>query len=43
MFNPKKYELVYLTRRPKKVNIKAAVCFENIIIEPDLAIRVLEL
>ena len=42
-FNPKKYELVYLTRKPKKVNIKAAVCFGNIIIEPDPAIRVLGL
>ena len=42
-FNPKKYELVHLTRRPKKVNIKAAVCFGNTIIEPDPAIRVLGL
>ena len=43
IFNPKKYELVHLTRRPKKVNIKAAVCFGNIIIESDLAIRILGL
>ena len=42
-FNPKKYELVHLTRRPKKVNMKAAVCFGNIVVEPGPAIRVLGL
>ena len=42
-FNTKIYKLVYLIKRPKKVNIKAAVCFGNIIIEPDPAIRILGL
>ena len=42
-FVPAKYNLVYLTRKPKKVNFIATVRLRTVSIQPDLAIRVLGL
>ena len=42
-FAPAKYNLVYLTRKPKKVNLIATVRLGTVSIQPDLAIRVLGL
>ena len=42
-FAPAKYNLVYLTRKPKKVNLTATVRLGTVSIQPDLAIRVLGL
>lgn len=39
-FAPKKYELVHLTRRPKRVNLAATVQIDQATIEPETAIRV---
>ena len=43
IFAPAKYNLVYLTRKPKKVNLIAIVRLGTVLIQPDLAIRVLGL
>ena len=40
---PAKYNLVYLTRKPKKVNLIATVRLETVSIQPDLVIRILGL
>ena len=42
-FAPTKYNLVHLTRKPKKVNLTAIVRLGTVSIQPDLAIRVLGL
>lgn len=42
-FAPKKYELVHLTRRPKRFNMKAVVDLGATTTEPKSSIRVLEL
>ena len=42
-FAPAKYDLVYLTRKPKKVNLIATVRLGTVSIQPDPAIRVLGL
>ena len=42
-FAPAKYDLVYLTRKPKKVNLTATVKLGTVSIQPDPAIRVLGL
>ena len=42
-FAPAKYNLVHLTRKPKKVNLIATVRLETVSIQPDPAIRVLGL
>ena len=43
MFVPAKYNLVHLTRKPKKVNLTATVKLETVSIQPDPIIRVLGL
>ena len=40
---PAKYDLVHLTRKPKKVNLTATVRLGTVSIQPDPAIRVLGL
>ncbi len=42
-FAPQKYELVHLTRRPKRVNLKATIRFDQTTVEPKAAIRILGL
>lgn len=42
-FAPKKYELVHLTRRPKRVNLAATIRINQATITPGAAIRVLGL
>ena len=42
-FAPAKYDLVHLTRKPKKVNLTATVKLGTVSIQLDLAIRVLGL
>ena len=42
-FAPIKYNLVYLTRKPKKVNLIITVRLRIVLIQPDLVIRVLGL
>ena len=42
-FAPQKYELVHLTRKPKKFNMSASLDFERIKIDPSASIRVLGL
>ena len=42
-FAPKKYELVYLTRSPKRFNIEVSLDFNEVKIDPSLSIRVLGL
>ena len=42
-FAPKKYELVHLTRRPKRVNLAATIRIDQVTITPGAAIRVLGL
>ena len=42
-FAPAKYNLVHLTRKPKKVNLTATVRLGTVSIQPDLVIRVLGL
>ena len=41
MFAPTKYELIYLTRYPKRFNLKAAILFEAIEVSPKAHVRVL--
>ena len=43
MFAPKKYELVYLTRSPKRFNIEVSLDFNEVKIDPSPSIRVLGL
>ncbi len=42
-FAPQKYELLHMSRTPKKFNIKMAINFDNTVIEPEANIRVLSL
>ena len=42
-FAPAKYDLVYLTRKPKKVNLIVTVKLGTVSIQPDPVIRVLGL
>ena len=43
VFAPKKYELIHLSRNPKKFNMSTVVRIENSIIEPKTDIRILGL
>ncbi len=42
-FAPQKYELIHLSRTPKKFNMKMAINFDNVVIEPGSSLRVLGL
>ncbi len=42
-FAPQKYKLIHLSRTPKKFNIKMAINFNNVVIEPGSSLRVLGL
>ncbi len=42
-FAPQKYELLHMSRTPKKFNMKMAINFDNTVIEPEANIRVLGL
>lgn len=42
-FAPKKYELLHLTRSPKKFNMKSTVDLGEVVVKPDTSIRVLGL
>jgi len=42
-FAPQKYELIHMTRTPKKFNMKMALNFGNAVIEPGASLRVLGL
>lgn len=42
-FAPKKYELLHLTRNPKRFNMKATVDLGDVAVSPDTSIRVLGL